>query len=127
MLPLRHRALWQALSLLLVLTVVWGSLQTQVDLPAPGGFDKFEHLGSYCFLTVWFTGMHGRGRYWIIALMLAALGLSMEIMQYLMAAGREADPYDMLANAIGVGLGLGLAFGATGGWTPRIEAWLHRN
>lgn len=127
MLPLRHRALWQALSILLLLLVVWGSLQTQLDVPTPSGFDKFEHLGSYGFLTFWFTGMHERRRYWIIAIALAALGLSMEVAQYVMAEGRQADPYDVLANTLGVALGLALAWRSTGGWTPKVEAWLARH
>jgi len=127
MLPLRHRVLWLALSAALVLLVVWGSLETGVPLPLPGGLDKAEHFGTYAFLTVWFTGMSLRSRYWLVTVALLGLGLSMEIGQYLMHAGREADPLDMAANTLGVASGLVAALWATGGWTPRVEAWLSRN
>ena len=127
MLELRHRLLWLATSVLLLTVVIWGSLQTSVDLPAPGGFDKIEHFGTYAFLCLWFTGMVARRRYWVVAVFLLALGLAMEVAQYLMAAGRQGDPYDMAANAMGIAAGLFLAVRATGGWTPRVEAWLSRN
>jgi VanZ family protein len=126
-LPLRHRGLWLASSAALVLVVIWGSLQTSVDLPVPGGFDKVEHFGTYAFLALWFTGMYSRSQYWLIALALLGLGLSMEICQYWMAAGREGDPFDMAANTLGLACGMFAAWRATGGWTPRVEAWLGRN
>lgn len=127
MLALRHWVLWLSASALLLGIVVWGSLETGVDIPTPGGSDKVAHFGTYGFLTVWFTGMFARGRYWAVALALLGLGLAMEIAQYLMAAGRQADPYDMAANSIGVLVGLGLAARATGGWAPKAEAWLSRS
>ncbi|HEX7374288.1 MAG TPA: VanZ family protein, partial [Steroidobacteraceae bacterium] len=113
MLALRHRLLWLATSALLLAVVIWGSLQTSVDLPVPGGFDKVEHLGTYAFLSVWFTGMFAQGRYWLVAVALLALGLAMEIAQYLMAAGRQGDPYDMAANTLGVVAGLLVAVWVT--------------
>jgi VanZ family protein len=127
MLPLRHRGLWLAASAVLILTVIWGSLETGVDLPVPDGFDKVEHLGTYLVLALWFTGLYPRNRYGAVAAALLAMGLAMEIGQYVMAAGRIADPYDMAANTLGVGLGLAVALAASGGWTPKVEAWLSRN
>jgi VanZ family protein len=127
MLSLRHRGLWLAASAALILIVIWGSLQTSVDLPGPAGFDKVEHVGTYLVLALWFTGLYPSNRYGVIAAVLLGLGLAMEIGQYLMAAGRIADPYDMAANTLGVGLGLVVALRATGGWTPKVEAWLSRN
>jgi VanZ family protein len=127
MLPLQHRGLWQAASAMLVVAVIWGSLQTGVDLPLPSGADKAEHFGVYLFLAVWFTGLYPRSRYIVVAACLVGLGLAMEIGQYLMATGRTADPRDVVANTLGVGLGLLIAWRATGGWTPRVEGWLGRN
>ena len=127
MLRLRHSALWLAASAGWLGLVVWGSLQTSVDLPVPGGVDKVEHFGAYAFLMVWFGGMVAKSRYLGIALGLLALGLAMEVGQFLMAAGRQADPYDMAANATGVVLGLLASRWVTGGWTPRVEAWLAPN
>jgi VanZ family protein len=125
MLELRHRPFWIGVSVALVLLVVWGSLQTSMQTPTAGGFDKVEHLGTYLVLAVWFTGLYRRPRYGWIAAALLALGLSMEFAQFAMHAGRQADPYDMLANATGVMLGTLLALRTTGGWAQRIEAWWH--
>ena len=62
----------------------------------------------------------------MVAAGLLALGLSMEIAQFVMQAGRMGDPYDMAANTGGVAAGLVVACVATGGWAERLEAWLAR-
>ena len=126
MLSLRHRWFWIAASAVLVATVVVGSLQNMFATGVVHGFDKVEHFGTYMFLAVWFTGLYRRPRYWMIAAGLLALGLSMEIAQFMMQAGRVGDPYDMAANTGGVAAGLALACFATGGWAERLEAWLAR-
>jgi len=88
MLPLRYRAFWIAASLAMVVIVIWGSLQTAFATPPVQGFDKVEHFLTYMFLAVWFTGLFVRPHWWRIVAGLLALGLAMEIGQYLMHAGR---------------------------------------
>lgn len=124
MLNLRFRPFWIAASAVLVLGVVWGSLQTVLGGEVPQGFDKVEHFGTYLFLAVWFTGLIARKRWWMVAATLLILGAAMEAGQYLMQAGRTADVYDMAANAAGIAAGLLLAALLTGGWAQRIESWL---
>ena len=124
MLDLRHRRFWIATSAVLVLGVVWGSLQTALGAAIPQGFDKVEHFSTYLFLAVWFTGIFARPRWWLVVIALLALGASMEAGQYLMQAGRTADIYDMAANTAGITTGLLLAALMTGGWAQRIESWL---
>ncbi|HEX9206736.1 MAG TPA: VanZ family protein [Steroidobacteraceae bacterium] len=124
MIALRHRSAWVLASIALVLLVIWGSLQTSVQGPTIDGFDKFEHLGTYAVLAVWFTGFFRRSRYWVVVLALLGLGLALEIAQFAMHAGRVADPFDMAANAAGVALGVGVAAYRTGGWVHKVEAWL---
>ncbi len=124
MLNLRHRPFWLAASAVLVLGVVWGSLQTAFGGPAPQGFDKIEHFGTYLFLAVWFTGIFARRRWWTVVVALLALGASMEAGQYIMRAGRAGDAYDMAANTAGIAAGLVLALLLTGGWAQRVESWL---
>jgi VanZ family protein len=124
MLKLRYRNFWIVASIVLLLGVVWGSLQTSVSASVTQGFDKFEHFGTYMLLAVWFTGLCGRPRWWLVLVGLLGLGLSMEVAQYLMHAGRMAEAYDMVANAAGVLAGLLLASLLTGGWAQRVESWV---
>ena len=95
MLELHHRRFWIATSAVLVLGVVWGSLQTALGGAVPQGFDKVEHFSTYLFLAVWFTGIFARPRWWLVVAALLALGASMEAGQYLMGSGRTADIHDM--------------------------------
>jgi hypothetical protein len=124
MLNLHYRPFWIAASAILVLGVVWGSLQASLGGELPQGFDKVEHFSTYLFLAVWFTGLFARPRWWTVAVVLLALGAAMEAGQYLMQAGRTADVYDMAANTAGVAVGLLLAALLTGGWAQRVESWL---
>jgi VanZ family protein len=127
MLGLRHRWLWIAISVAILLLVVWGSLEPASKYAPPDGFDKVEHFGSYLFLAVWFTGMVRRSRYWTVVAALILLGLAMEAGQYLMHMGRMADPFDVAANTAGVALGTVLALVASGGWLAKVDAWLSRS
>jgi VanZ family protein len=124
MIALRYRTAWVVASALLVLLVIWGSLQTTVQTVPQGGFDKVQHFGTYAMLAVWFTGFAQRSRYWLVAVALLALGLAMEIAQFTMQAGRVAEPLDMVANAAGVALGVLVAVLGTGGWVQKADAWL---
>ena len=124
MLTLRYKPLWIAASVALVLAVIWGSLQTSYAVKAPHGFDKVEHFSTYLFMSVWFTGLVHRLRYWVAVFCLLGLGLAMEFTQWAMATGRTTDPYDMAANTCGVLAGLLLALLLTGGWAQRVEAWM---
>jgi hypothetical protein len=124
MLELRYRRLWIAASLGLVAFVAWGSLQTTIGGPTPPGFDKVEHFATYLVLALWFTGLVPRARWWRVVAGLLGLGLAMELGQYLMQAGRLADPADMLANTVGIAAGMLLASLGTGGWALKVDAWL---
>jgi hypothetical protein len=44
-----------------------------------------------------------------------------------MNLGRVAEGLDILANALGVVVGITIALLSTGGWAPRLEAWLGWN
>ena len=89
--------------------------------------DKLEHLVVYAALALWFTGLVQRRRYWTVVLGLAALGLTLEYLQFAMHRGRMGDPWDMAANLLGIAAGVTLAVTRTGGWAPKVEAWLSRN
>jgi VanZ family protein len=124
MLQLRRRRLWIAVSLVLLAAVLFVSLQPNSGSPAPTGLDKVEHLTAYILLSLWFTGLVARGRYWAVGAGLLALGLLIEVLQWRMNLGRTAEALDMLANTLGVGVGITIALLSTGGWAPRLESWL---
>jgi hypothetical protein len=126
MLNLRYRRFWITASAVLVLGVVWGSLQSAFGGPSLQGFDKIQHFGTYLFLAGWFTGLYRRPHWWRIVAGLLGLGLAMELGQYFMESGRMGDPYDMAANAGGVAAGIVVAWVVTGGWAQKVEAWLVR-
>jgi len=128
MLRLAYAPVWIVASLLLVAAVIYGSVATfgsQIEIA--GHVDKLEHALVYAFLAVWFTGLVDRGRYWQVAIALAALGLALEFTQQAMALGRVGDPWDMAANVLGIAVGLAVATRRSGGWAPKVEAWLSRN
>jgi VanZ family protein len=127
-LPLAHAPAWLVASVLLVVTVLYVSLAPQdVPLERPTHFDKVEHVAAYVFLSVWFTGLVARPQYWLAAAALVVFGLTIEFLQAAMPFGRQGDPWDVLANVTGIGIGLALARSMTGGWALKAEAWLNRN
>jgi VanZ family protein len=125
-LPLSHRWLWTSLSVVLILGVIVGSLWPGGVQALPKIGDKFQHVFSYFVLATWFVGLAPRRTYPWIAAGLLLLGLSMEILQYLLKADRVADARDMVANTIGIGIGIVLAYVGLGAWAQRVEQWLSR-
>ena len=127
MLPLAHARVWLAASVLVVVAVIVASLTPGSQGPDMGQLDKLGHLLAYAGLAVWFGGLLARGRYWAVAVGLALLGIGLEVLQELVATNRTGDPRDVVANVAGIGAGLWLSWWRTGGWAPRMEAWLKRN
>jgi hypothetical protein len=131
-LPLEYRRIWTVLSIVLVATVVYGSLAPAgIELVQDIG-DKWQHGTTYFVLAAWFAGLAPRRNYpWIVSGLLL-LGLSLELLQYAMAeehiadAHRVADPRDMAANTAGIIAGTIAAYVGLGTWAVRVEAWLSR-
>ena len=84
--------------------VVWLSLTPKPpQLPQIMGWDKAQHFAAYACLMYWY-GMSFR-RHWRWPAFLVGLGVGLEFLQGY-SGFRSFDPFDMLANTIGVGLGL---------------------
>ena len=119
---LRLAPLWWAGAWVLLLLVVVASLKP------PGGLlsslwhgDKVMHFSAYFGMAFWFAGILQRRRYPAIAVGLLLLGAAVEVAQEAMGLGRTADWHDLVANALGLSAGLGLAYAGLGSWMFRIE------
>lgn len=110
--PLRHRRAWHALWWTAIAVVVAVCLMPPPPLPPlPRNSDKIHHLLAYFALAAAAVQIYRRGAMlWLVGLGLVAMGIAIEVMQGTLTSTRAADPYDALANAIGVGCGLAMAF-----------------
>ena len=123
MLKLRFPWVWWSLGWVLVAGVILGSLLPARVLVNLSPTDKLLHAGSYFVLMLWFSGLYSRQRYVLIALLLLALGLALDLAQGL-SSSRVFDMRDVTANAGGILVGLLLAWLAFGGWCQRVEQLL---
>lgn len=109
------RLLLIAIGWALVAAIVWLSLApSPPELEVAWG-DKLGHFAAYGTLMFWFCQIYPRRSTRVAyAIGFAALGIALEFMQG--ATGyRTFEALDMLANAVGVGLGWGAAIATRGG------------
>jgi len=107
--PLRRPWLWLGLWWLAVLVVIVVSLIPPPPLPMymPKHGDKIEHLLAYAVLAAAAVQVWRPGRPLLLAgLGLVLMGVALEFAQGALTATRQADPFDALANTVGVLLGL---------------------
>ena len=123
---LQHRALWLTLGWGIVAAIVWLSLTPRPPtLPLEQG-DKLGHLLGYGVLMLWFGQLYAAERTRLAyALGFATMGVALELAQKLLGY-RTYDAFDMVANALGVALGWGLALASRGALLARLEAALSR-
>ena len=120
MLPLRLPKLWTSLAWLLTAGVIVGSLLPGDVVSHVPVRDKLMHAGSYFVLMVCFAGLYRRGLYPIVAAVLLALGLSLDLLQ-LLTESRSFDWNDVAMNCVGIVAGLVLSWWLLGGWCQRVE------
>lgn len=131
MLPLRYARYWQLAGFTVLLLVLAAALMPALwflrDAPDPGLFalDKWLHGITFVFLTVWFSGQYRRQAYWRLAAGMLAFGLLIEICQRIATTGRSAEIVDLVADSIGIAIGLVVAQAGAGGWSLRVEEWIH--
>jgi hypothetical protein len=123
MLPLRFPWLWWTCGWLLVAGVCIGSLLPGDVISGFGIKDKILHAGAYGTLMLWFSGLFRRQRHWIVASLLFALGLGLDLLQAT-STTRTFDPADVAANTGGILLALMLSVFILEGWCLRVEQWL---
>lgn len=69
----------------------------------PGGLDKVAHAAS--FASIMITGMFAGIRAVPLAIVLTVHAIGSELLQGWLLADRAADPWDVVADLVGVGLG----------------------
>jgi VanZ family protein len=120
LLPLRFPKLWSALGWLLIAAVVVGSLIPGQALQRLGVSDKIMHAGAYFVLMVWFAGFYRPGLYPLLAAVLLALGMALDLLQMLTST-RSFDWADVAMNSAGVVVGWVLSLLLLGGWCQYVE------
>lgn len=126
MLPLRYARRWQVAGILVLIGVLAAALSPAIpDLQQSRILDdKWLHGLTFAFLTLWFSGQYARRSYWRLALGMLAFGGLIEICQRMLTY-RSAEAMDLVADTIGVAAGLTIALAGAGGWSLRLENWLH--
>jgi VanZ family protein len=101
-----HESWWRGLGWGLIVLVAFLSLTPNPpDTPLEQG-DKIGHFMAYAALMGWWRQISVRGA--ALALGFVFMGVALEGLQGL-TGYRQADPWDALANTVGVGIGWGLA------------------
>ena len=129
MLALRYEKRWRLAGIVLLLAVLaammmptpWLWSLASKDLLA----DKWLHMLTFVFLSVWFAGQYARNYYWRLVVGLTAFGVLIELGQR-MISYRSAEWMDLVADIGGIAVGFGIATAGLGGWSLRFEQWLEK-
>lgn len=122
MLPLRYPWAWLSLGSLLVVAVCVGSLVPAQTLQAVSFEigDKLLHGASYFVLMIWFAGLFARRHHFLVAAVLLALGVGLDVAQS-RTATRSFELEDIAADGVGILCGLMLSWSLLAGWCQRLE------
>ena len=104
---LRWHRTWVALGLLVMAWTLFMALRPDpgFTLQVPDG-DKWLHAFVFTCLMGWWGNVYARGRPRAVAAAACLVfGVFIEFAQWL-SPPRDADPLDVLADALGIGLGL---------------------
>lgn len=106
--PFKYPRLWLSLWLAAIAAVVALSLLTLSGLPElPSGSDKVEHFLAYFLLSATAVQLFSTRRaHGAAAVGLIAMGIALEFAQGAYTTQRMQDPFDALANTLGVLAGL---------------------
>lgn len=122
--PFRRPGLWLGLWWLAISSVVVLSLMPPPPLPElPSGSDKLEHLLGYGLLACGAVQLFVQRRsQWLAGLGLIVMGVGVELAQGAFTTDRMQDPFDALANAVGVLLGLATQYTPMRDWLLKAQA-----
>ncbi|MDN5863451.1 MAG: VanZ family protein [Salinisphaera sp.] len=80
------------------------ALMPAPEIPGAHFSDKLMHAAAFACLAAWFGALLKRRRWWLEALGLILFGITIECLQAIV--GRDPQVLDVVADAVGVGLGL---------------------
>ncbi|KLD70304.1 VanZ family protein [Xanthomonas pisi] len=112
--PFHRPRVWVGLWIAAIVVVIAVCLGPPPEIPElPDNSDKAEHFLTFALLCWGAVQLFATRRAQIAAAIgLVALGIGIEIAQGALTTNRSADPYDALADTLGIAAGLCLA------WTP---------
>ncbi|MCC4602983.1 VanZ family protein [Xanthomonas campestris] len=112
--PFHRPALWMGLWIAAIVVLIAVCLGPPPEFPElPSNSDKAEHFLSFALLSWGAVQLFATRRALLLAAFgLVLLGIGIEIAQGALTTNRSADPYDALADTLGILAGLCLA------WTP---------
>lgn len=116
-----HWLTWYVIGVAMVLFVLVTCLLPSRDVPSVSVNDKVEHFVAYLGLALWFGGLTEPRAYGRLFLWLAVLGGGIEILQGVMALGRDAEWLDFFADCAGALAGLALCLAGLRHWASWIE------
>jgi VanZ family protein len=118
-----HRG-WVALGAAIMTWTLWMALRPDpgITLAVPEG-DKLLHAFTFTCLMGWWGNVYASRRARLVAAVgCLAFGIFIEFAQWLNPP-RDADPFDVLADAVGIGLALLLLRTPLARVLVRVEAW----
>jgi VanZ family protein len=118
---LRYARAWWFFGLALVAYVIWGCLIPPDLVPDFHVNDKIEHAGAYFLMTFWFGGLLQRRHFPLMIIAFLALGAAIEVAQWLMGLGRQADVWDFAADSVGVAAAIVPAYLGLDSWMFYVE------
>ena len=125
---LRYRRFWQGVGAVMVIVVFGAAFIPNPPVLLSGYInwgDKIEHALTFAFLMLWFCQLYrGRRPRLILAAALVVFGLLIEVLQGALTTTRTADPFDLMADSVGVLVGWWLARAGLDGVLARVEARL---
>ena len=118
--------LWWTLGWAMVLFILYSTLAPSADVPDLHLNDKIEHMTAFFGMTFWFGGLVRRQRFWILGVLMSALGAAIEVAQGTMGLGRDMDINDWIADTCGVLIALAILFTCVprsrGSWLRWVES-----
>lgn len=121
--PFRRPLPWVLLWCLGIVAVIAVCLGPPPQIPElPDNSDKVEHFLTYVLLAFGAVQLFATRRaLWLAGLGLVALGVGIEFAQGAFTIDRSADPFDALANTLGVLAGMSFVRTRAREWLLRLD------